>query len=83
MKNKSTIILKNKPKNAATKIQANKTRNIKKAVLNKNSKKNTQKKNSTDIIKINGISYKVSVKPVIIGGKTYIPITKSPSQKKG
>jgi hypothetical protein len=41
MKNKSTVILKNKPKNAATKIQANKTRNIKKAVLNKNSKKNT------------------------------------------
>jgi hypothetical protein len=46
--------------------------------LNKNSKKNTKKKNSTDIIRINGISYNVSIKPVIIGGKTYIPIAKSP-----
>ena len=72
--------MKNKPKNSSKTIKTNKTAKKNKAVSKKKSQKNELKnKNSSDSIKINGISYKVSVKPVVIGGKIYIPIITSPT----
>ena len=72
--------MKNKTKNSTKKINTDKTAKKNKAVSKKKSQKNDLKnKNSSDSIKINGISYKVSVKPVVIGGKIYIPIITSPT----